>query len=415
MPSDATQVAKPSSRASRLPATVVSLGLVSLFTDVSSEAIFPLLPAFLVSLGASGAFIGLVEGVAEVVANTLKYAMGFIVDRSTKLKPFVLIGYGVSTVIRPMAAIASAPWHVLLIRAGDRIGKGIRTTPRDALIASATDSSMRARAYGFHRAMDHAGAAIGTLMAAGLLWLLGASDHLGPQSAMREVFVWAAVPGVFAMLVLARSVEPAVSSGTTTKQNVSPDLSQPLKRLLLVLTLFALANATDAFVIVKAAKLGASPMLAPLLWLVLHAVKALTGASGGRLADRYGKRNSLILGWLVYAALWSAIGFANSLSSLFLLTALYGTSHGLVEGAERGLVADLAPGHKRGTAFGAYNLLIGMAALAASTAFGAAWDRFGSIVAFCGSASFALLAAVLLFVLLPNRNPADLPESGMNH
>jgi MFS family permease len=399
----------PSSRAPRLPATVVSLGLVSLFTDVSSEAIFPLLPAFLVSLGATGAFIGLVEGVAEVVANTLKYAMGPIVDRSARLKRFVLVGYGLSTVIRPMAAIATAPWHVLLVRAGDRIGKGIRTTPRDALIASATDRSMRARAFGFHRAMDHAGAAIGTLMAAGLLWLLGASSHSSPENTtrMREVFWWAAVPGFIAMVVLARSVEPAVSSGDTPKRDMPVSLSQPLKRLLLVLTLFALANATDAFVIVKAAKLGAAPTLAPLLWLVLHVVKASTGASGGRLADRYGKRNSLILGWLVYAALWAAIGFAGSLGSLFLLTALYGTSHGLVEGAERGLVADLAPGHKRGTAFGAYNLLIGMAALAASTAFGAAWDRFGSVVAFCGSASFALLAAVLLFVLLPNHQAAD--------
>ena len=397
----------------RLPATVVSLGLVSLFTDVSSEAIFPLLPAFLVSLGASGAFIGLVEGTAEVVANTIKYVMGPIVDRRARLKPLVLIGYGLSTLVRPMAAFAMAPWHVLLVRAGDRVGKGVRTTPRDALIAGATDPSMRARAYGFHRAMDHAGAALGTLLAAGLLWMLSASNNIGPGSteSIRQVFLWAGVPGLIAMVFLARTVEPTKANPVAPTTAVRERMSKPLRRLLFVLTLFAFANATDAFLIVKAAKLGAAPALAPLLWLVLHVVKASTATSGGRLADKYGKRNSLVLGWLVYAALWAAIGFVNTLGALFLLTAAYGTSHGLVEGAERGLIADLAPGHKRGTAFGAYNLLIGMAALAASTAFGAAWDRFGSIAAFCGSASFALAAAILLLLLLPNRKPAAISGS----
>ena len=391
---------------SRLPATVVSLGLVSLFTDVSSEAIFPLLPAFLVSLGASGAFIGFVEGTAEVVANTIKYVMGPIVDRRSRLKPLVLLGYGFSTLLRPMAAFATAPWHILLVRAGDRVGKGVRTTPRDALIAAATDRSMRARAYGFHRAMDHSGAAIGTLLAAGLLWLLGASGGPGSTEKMREVFLWAGVPGLIAMWFLARTVEPEKPSTIAPTTAAREGLSSPLRRLLFVLTLFAFANATDAFLIVKAARIGAAPALAPLLWLVLHVVKAATATSGGRLADKYGKRNSLVLGWLVYAALWAAIGFVDTLGTLFLLTALYGTSHGLVEGAERGLIADLAPSHKRGTAFGAYNLLIGMAALAASTAFGAVWDRFGSILAFCGSASFALVAAVSLLLLLPNHKPA---------
>ena len=394
----------------RLPEAVVSLGLVSLFTDVSSEAIFPLLPAFLVSLGASGAFIGLVEGVAEFVANTLKYLMGSVVDRSVRLKPLVLWGYGVSTVVRPLAAFATVPWHVLAVRAGDRIGKGVRTTPRDALIASATDSSMRARAYGFHRAMDHSGAVLGTLMASGLLWLYGASSGASPENAdkMRSVFLWAGLPGLVAMVCLVRTVEPlrirADASATRALDFHGQErMSGPLKHVLLALTLFAFANATDAFLIVKAARLGASPALAPLLWLVLHAVKASTATAGGMLADTYGKRNSLVLGWLVYAALWAAIGFANSLVALFLLTALYGTSHGLVEGAERGLIADLASGRKRGAAFGAYNLLIGMASLVASTAFGFVWDRFGSAWAFVGSAAFAVVASLVLLMLVPKR------------
>jgi MFS family permease len=404
MPAKVTTEPSPApQRSPRLPATVVSLGLVSLFTDMSSEAIFPLLPAFLVTLGASGAFIGLVEGTAETVANSLKYLTGKLVDRRRRLKPLVLFGYGVSTLVRPLAAFATAPWHVLLVRAGDRVGKGVRTTPRDALIASATDPSIMARAYGFHRAMDHAGAAAGTLLASLLLWALGASSGASSTNAeaMRKVFLCAAIPGIFAMIALTRTAEPDIEVPASPSTTRGPVLSPSLKRLLVALTIFSFANATDAFLIVKAAKLGAAPTLAPLLWLLLHVVKASTATRGGTLADRFGKRNALVLGWLVYAVLWASIGFAESLTSLFVLTAVYGVSHGLVEGAERGLIADLAQGSKRGTAFGAYNLLIGMAALVASTAFGTVWDHFGSVAAFVGSASFALVAAVLLFFLLP--------------
>jgi MFS family permease len=389
----------------RLPATVVGLGLVSLFTDASSEAIFPLLPAFLVSLGASGAFIGLVEGAADLVASLLKYATGLWADRRPTLKPLVLAGYGLSTVVRPLVAFALAPWHVLLVRVCDRVGKGVRTSPRDALIAAAVPPSIRARAYGFHRAMDHAGAVIGTLIGAGLLWLLGATSGATPENAarMRTVFLWAAVPGVFALVALALTREPprpAPASGRARAGGAMPPL---LRRSLVALVLFAIANATDAFVLVKAARLGASPALAPLLWLALHLVKASTGTAGGRLADAYGRRNALILGWCVYAVLWSAIGFAGSLPVLFALTALYGVSHGLVEGAERALVADLAAEGRRATAFGAYSMAMGLAALLASTAFGAVWDRWGSVAAFAGSGSFALLAAAVLYLLVPAR------------
>lgn len=388
-----------------LPKTVVGLGVVSLFTDASSEAIFPLLPAFLVSLGAPAWFIGLVEGLADLVANALKYVSGLLADRLGRLKPLVLAGYGLSTAARPLVAFAAAPWHVLLVRAADRVGKGVRTSPRDALIASVTDPSMRSRAYGFHRAMDHAGAALGTLLAAGGLWLLGATGGATAENAekLRTIFLWAAIPGALAMVALAVTPEPAREAPTGGPRPASEPLPPALKRALVPLILFAFANATDAFLLVKAARLGASPALAPLLWLGLHLVKAATATAGGRLADRWGKREALILGWCVYGVLWGAVGLASSLPVLFALTMLYGTSHGLVEGAERGLVADLASGGGKGKAFGAYNLLIGLAALVASTAFGAAWDRFGGEVAFLGSGAFALLAAAALAVLVPAR------------
>ena len=176
-----------------------------------------------------------------------------------------------------------------------------------------------------------------------------------------------------------------------------------LKRALLPVALFSFANATDAFVIVKAARLGASPILAPLLWLALHVIKASTATAGGRLADRYGKRNALALGWSVYAVTWSSVGFAESIPVLFILSAIYGTSHGLVEGAEKALIAELASGNGTGKAFGSYNMLIGLAALAASVTFGVVWDHFGSAIAFAGSGTVALIAAGTLLAVVPRR------------
>jgi MFS family permease len=401
--------AAPPAPGTALPRTVIGLGLVSLFTDASSEIIFPLLPAFLLSLGASGAFIGLVEGAADLVASALKALTGWLADRRARLKPLVLAGYGLSTVVRPLVALATAPWHVLVVRVGDRIGKGVRTSPRDALIAAVTDPSIRGRAFGFHRAMDHAGAVIGTLLGAGLLWLLGSRGVATPGDAarLRIVFLWAAVPGAVALVALALTPEPPLRPRAPGRAPAGP-LPPLLRRALLALTLFSLANATDAFLLVKAARLGASPALAPLLWLTLHVVKASTATAGGRLADAHGRRNALALGWCVYALLWGAVGFAGSLPVLFALTALYGTTHGLVEGAERALVAELAAEHRRGTAFGAYNAAMGLAALAASAAFGAAWDRWGSEAAFVGSGALAGIAAAVLLALVP-AHPARPP------
>jgi MFS family permease len=394
--------AAPPGTAAKLPRAVVGLGFVSLFTDLSSEAIFPLLPAFLATLGATNAFIGLVEGAADLVASLLKYLAGLAADRRARLKPLILAGYGISTAARPLVALALAPWHVLAVRVADRVGKGVRTSPRDALIAAVTDPSIRARAYGFHRAMDHGGAALGTLLAAGLLLLMGVTTA-GAATAeqMRTVFLWAAVPGAFAMIALALTREPPRPSPPPASSSGPLPLPPALKRALLPITLFAVANATDAFILVKAVRLGASPLVAPLLWLALHLVKTGTATAGGRFADRHGKRNSLAAGWTVYAVTWGAVGFAGSIPVLFLLAAVYGTSHGLVEGAEKALVAELAHGDARGKAFGAYNLLLGLAALAASVGFGLVWDRFGSAAAFAGSGAFALVAAGALLALVP--------------
>jgi MFS family permease len=386
----------------KLPPAVVGLGLVSFLTDASSEAIFPLLPAFLATLGASNAFIGLVEGAAELVANVLKYLTGLVADRRARLKPLVLAGYGLSTAVRPLVAFALAPWHVLVVRIVDRVGKGVRTSPRDALIAAVAGPEIRARAFGFHRAMDHAGAAVGTLLGAGVLWAVGGAAGTATAAQLRTVFLWAAVPGVLAVVALALTREPPRAVPAPAPGRTAAPLPPELRRALLPIVLFAFANATDAFILVKLARLGGAPVLAPVLWLALHLVKAATATAGGRLADRHGRRSALALGWTVYAVLWAAVGFAQSVPVLFALAAAYGVSHGLVEGAERALVADLG-GHGKGKAFGAYNMVVGLASLAASTAFGLVWDRFGSAAAFAGSGAFALLAAIALLALVPRR------------
>jgi MFS family permease len=217
---------------------------------------------------------------------------------------------------------------------------------------------------------------------------------------MRTVFLWAAVPGAMAMIALALTREPPRAAPARSSA-AAPALPVALKRALLPITLFAFANATDAFILVKAARLGASPLMAPIIWLVLHLIKASTAAVGGRLADRYGKRNALAVGWTIYAATWGSVGVAEDIQLLLLLACLYGSSHGLVEGAEKALIAELAHGDGKGKAFGAYNMLIGLSALLASTSFGAVWDRFGSAAAFMGSAAFALLAAVVLIAVVP--------------
>jgi MFS family permease len=253
--------------------------------------------------------------------------------------------------------------------------------------------------------MDHAGAAAGTLLGAGVLWAVGGAAGAATTAQLRTVFLWAAVPGVLAVVALALTREPPRAGPAPGPARAPAPIPPALRRALLPIVLFAFANATDAFILVKLARLGAAPVLAPVLWLALHVVKAATATAGGRLADRHGRRNTLAAGWTVYAVLWSAVGFAESVPVLFALSAAYGVSHGLVEGAERALVADLG-GHGKGKAFGAYNMLVGLAALAASTGFGVVWDRLGSAAAFAGSGAFALLAVAALLALVPARTAA---------
>ncbi len=380
----------------RLGRNIFALSAVSFFTDVSSEMIYPLLPVFLTAvLGANASFIGAIEGAAETTAALLKLASGWWSDRVRKRKPLVVAGYTIATVMRPLVAIAQSAGQVLMIRVADRVGKGIRNAPRDALIAESVDPSIRGRAFGFHRAADHAGAVLGPLIAYYVL-----SRQVAP---LRTVFWLAAIPGVIAVIVLVafvRDVPRAAPASAAAPMDLRQPLGRPFWRVLGVLFLFTLGNSTDAFLLLRASQLGVPVALAPILWAALHVVKSASSTPGGALSDRVGRRPTLIAGWALYAAVYFGFAHASVAWQAWALFGVYGLFFGLTEGSERALVADLVAPERRGTAFGWYNLAIGLGALPASLMFGFVWDRAGSAAAFTMGAGLALAAAVLLLVVV---------------
>ena len=368
----------------------MALAAVSFLTDVSSEMIYPLLPVFLTTvLGANASFIGAIEGAAETTAALLKLASGWWSDRVRKRKPLVLAGYAIASAMRPLVALATSASQVLVIRVADRVGKGIRNAPRDALIAESVDPSIRGRAFGFHRAADHAGGVLGPLIAFAVLsWQI---------AELRTVFWLAAIPGVLSVVVVALGVRDIPRSASATDA-ATPDLTQPLGarfwRVLAVIFVFTLGNSTDAFLLLRANQLGVPVALAPILWAALHLVKSAASTPGGALSDRIGRRPTLVMGWLLYAAVYVGFAVANAPWHAWALFAVYGVFFGLTEGSERALVADLVGLERRGTAFGWYNLAIGLGALPASLLFGLVWDRAGPGAAFTMGASLALAAAL---------------------
>jgi MFS family permease len=388
----------PPAKPTRLGRNVLALSAVSLFTDVASEMTYPLLPLFLRSvLGASATAVGAIEGAAESTAALLKLASGWWSDRVPRRKPLVVAGYTIASLIRPLIGIARSVSQVLAIRVTDRIGKGIRTSPRDALIADSVDPSIRGRAFGFQRAADHAGAVVGPLLAFALLRWAGLE--------LRTVFLLTAIPGALAVATLLLGVKEVPRSQPASKAGEKSDLRAPLGRrfwtYLGVLLLFTLGNSTDAFLLLRAGQLGVAAALVPILWAMLHVVKSLSSTPGGILSDRAGRRPLILAGWLLYAAVYFMFGRAHAQWQAWALFAVYGIYFGLTEGVEKALVADLVAPDRRGAAFGWYNLAIGIGALPASLLFGAIWDRWGSTTAFDFGALLALAAAIGLAVVVP--------------
>jgi MFS family permease len=377
---------------------VLVLGLVSLLTDISSEMIYPLLPLFLtVTLGAGPAFLGLLEGAAETTAALLKLAAGLASDRLPRRKPLVLAGYTLSSLARPLIALATAPGAVLAIRLADRVGKGIRTAPRDALIADSVPADRRGAAFGFHRAMDHTGALIGPLVATMLLARF--------TSDLRVVFWAAAVPGVLAVLIIVTSVREVARRQTSDGRFLGDIPTGRLRNYLLIIFLFTLGNSSDAFLLLRAGSLGVPAGRLPLLWAFFHVSKMLTAVPFGALSDRVGRRRVIIAGWLVYAGAYLGFARATSEWQIWLLFAVYGLFYGLTEGVEKAFLADMVEPARRGSAFGWYNCAVGIGALPASLLFGLIWQQLSPRAAFITGAGLACIAALLLAGLTGERRP----------
>ncbi|OPY65348.1 MAG: multidrug resistance protein MdtH [Syntrophorhabdus sp. PtaU1.Bin002] len=377
-----------------LSRNILALGVVSFLTDVSTEMIYPLLPLFLTTvLGANVLFVGLVEGVAETTASVLKLFSGWWSDRLGKRKAIFFSGYCLSTLTRPLIAVATFPWHVLVCRFLDRAGKGVRTSPRDALISSSCPEHERGKAFGFHRGMDHAGAVVGPLLAFLLLSRF--------NSGLRTIFWLAFIPGLLSLITIMFAVTE--KGGDSMVGNPGTNftlrgLDARFRRFLGVITLFTLGNSTDAFLILRAQSVGISLSHIPLLWMFLHITKSVSSMPGGMLSDRFGRRGTIITGWLVYALVYLGFAFATRPADIWVLFGVYGLFFGLTEGVEKALVADLVDEPRRGTAFGAYNLAIGVTTFPASLILGFLWNTFGVEIAFGFGAALSGLAALLFTV-----------------
>ena len=383
---------------------MVAIGFVSLLNDASSEIIYPLLPVFLtVGLGASAKAVGIIEGLAESIASLLKLFAGYLSDRVRKRKWFVVGGYALASLVRPFLGFAGNWQQVLAIRLTDRVGKGVRTAPRDAMIADAVVIEHRGLAFGFHRAMDHAGAVVGPLIGYVLVALLVANSSAPTAGEFTRIFLLASIPAILAVLVaifFMRETTVHVDTGVEIPKLSLRGFDGNFKRFLLILALFTLSNSSDSFLILRARDSGVSIALLPLLWAALHGMKVLSSLYGGDLSDRLGRKRLIVSGWVLYAVVYAGFAFVGSEAGVWALFLVYGVYFGLAEGAEKALVADLVRPEQRGTAYGLYNLAFGITVFPASLLMGMIWDWKGPATAFLISALMGATAAVLLLLFV---------------
>jgi MFS family permease len=390
-----------STPAGSIPRPIWLLGWTSLFTDAGTEMIYPLLPVYLSRvLGAGAVSLGLIEGVAEALNSALRIWSGYLADRSRRKRPIVIAGYTLSSIARPLIALTTSWPQVLAVRALDRTGKGIRGAPRDSMLAQMAGTSERGRIFGFQRAMDHAGAIVGPLIATAFLFLLPGSYRL--------LFALTAIPGALAVGCLFLVAEPPatggnppgagreLTAGASSAPTSTARLPGRLWAFLAVLLIFSLGNSADAFLLLRLTYDLGDATYVPLIWSGLHVVKASFSTWGGSLSDRLGRKTVIILGWTIYAVVYLAFAMETSLTMTIVWFLIYGAYFALAEGAEKALITDLTPAGRRGAAFGWYNAVLGAGALTASVGFGFLYSRLGPPVAFATGSALAAVAAVAL-------------------
>jgi len=394
------------SRYKNLSGNVFALSLVSLLNDTSSDIIYPLLPAFLaLTLGASPFAIGLIEGFAESVAAFLKLFSGYLSDKFDSRKLPVFLGYSLASIARPLLAFVGSWQQVLFVRVTDRVGKGIRGAPRDAIIAASVPEGKRGLAFGFNRAADHLGAVIGPIVAFLLLSYYAADTSSPTAREYQQVFLYASVPVVIGLFVIVFFVKETKQNKPEEEISVTPiklslkEFDGNFKRFLIVVAIFTLSNSTDAFLLLRAEQTGIAPAVLPLLWMALHLSKVFSSLIFGDLSDKVGRKTLIFSGWILYALVYAGFAFVSAPWQTWALFLIYGVFFGMTEGVEKALVADLVPKEKRGTAYGFYNLAFSITVFPASIIFGAIWTTFGAETAFLTSAVISICAAVFLLTI----------------
>ncbi|MBI2640722.1 MAG: MFS transporter [Candidatus Sungbacteria bacterium] len=391
-----------------LSRNVISMGAVSFLNDLSSDMIFPFIPIFLTSvLGATATFVGLVEGIADATASVLKIVSGRLSDRWKVRKPFAVFGYSLSAIAKPVLALATLPWHVLAVRFIDRVGKGTRDAPRDALISFSTEKKNVGRAFGFHRGADTLGAALGPLVAFAILPFLGGATASG----LRSLFLLSFVASLFAVLILQFSVREIKNHDVAEARPKFEFryLGLPFIIFLIAATIFALGRASEAFLLLRARDLGVALALLPIIYFVYNITLAVFATPAGILSDKIGHRNTYMIGMLIFSGTYFLFAQATSLWVIWALFAMYGFYSAFTEGVGRAIVADLIEERWRATAYGMYNAFTGFALLPASLVFGFLWDRWGPAFSFRYGAILGLAAfAIFLFLRVGNHTRSRL-------
>ncbi len=390
--------AKKSTKFFGLSRNVIFMGAVSFLNDLSSDMIFPFIPIFLTSvLGATATFVGMVEGVADATASLLKIISGRLSDKLKVRKPFAVFGYSLSAVAKPLLAFAAAPWHVLLVRFADRVGKGARDAPRDALLSFSTEKKYVGRAFGFHRGADTLGAAFGPLIAFALLPFLGGESEGG----LRNLFLLSFVASFFAILILQFSVREIKNNhdGIILPKFEFKFLGVPFIIFLAAATIFSLGKASEAFLLLRAQGVGVALVMLPIIYFVYNITFAVFSTPAGILSDKIGHRNTFMIGMLIFSGTYFLFAEAQSALAVWILFAVYGFYSAFTEGVGKAIVADLIEERWRATAYGMYNAFTGFALLPASLVFGFLWDRFGPAFSFRYGAFLGVIAFVIFAFL----------------